>query len=76
MNHWLPRLATMALTALIPLLFSHPVLGQTSASVLPDTPAGRRATELLRLTVDGDEASIRAFLEGSVAPRFRDAFPI
>jgi CubicO group peptidase (beta-lactamase class C family) len=47
-----------------------------AASVLPDTPAGRRATELLRLTVDGDEASIRAFLESSVAPRFRDAFPI
>ena len=48
-----------------------------SATVeLPDTPAGRRAAEMLRLTVEGDDATLRTYIQESFAPRFRDAFPI
>jgi CubicO group peptidase (beta-lactamase class C family) len=47
-----------------------------ASAVLPDTPAGRRAAELLRLSVDGDDASTRAFVEGNFTPRFRDAVPL
>ena len=68
---------------------SAPALAQTPASAaaraeapdaaqldLPDTPAGRRATEMIRLSVEGDDATTRAYVETSYAPRFRDAFPI
>ena len=43
---------------------------------LPDTPAGRRAAEMLRLTVEGDDTAIRAYIAEGFAPRLRDAFPI
>jgi len=80
-------LAAVALAA-IPLLLVPPSSGQTAAAGptagaavhasvrLPDTPAGRRAEEMLRISVEGDETSTRAFVAGSFAPRFRDAFPI
>lgn len=80
-------LAAAALAA-IPILLVPPAVGQTAASgpaagvaapsgvELPDTPAGRRAAEMLRISVEGDDTSTRAFIEGSFAPRFRDALPI
>ena len=43
---------------------------------LPDTPAGRRAAEMIRLSAEGDDAATRAYIAESFAPRFRDAFPI
>ncbi|HET9333096.1 MAG TPA: serine hydrolase domain-containing protein [Gemmatimonadota bacterium] len=80
-------LAAAALAA-IPILLVPPAAGQIAASgpatgvaapsrvELPDTPAGRRAAEMLRISVEGDDTSTRAFIEGNFAPRFRDAFPI
>ena len=77
----------VASLAAIPILLVPPAAGQIASAgptagvvqapiVLPNTPAGRRATEMLRISVEGDEASTRAFVEDSFAPRFRDAFPI
>ena len=43
---------------------------------LPDTPAGRRAAEMLRLTVEGDDAARRALVAEGFAPSLRDAFRI
>ncbi|HEU4464792.1 MAG TPA: serine hydrolase domain-containing protein [Gemmatimonadota bacterium] len=43
---------------------------------LPDTPAGRRAAEMLRLTIEGDDAAMRTYIDEGFAPRLRDAFPI
>jgi hypothetical protein len=43
---------------------------------LPDTPAGRRAAEIIRLSAEGDDAGTRSYVEANFAPRFRDAFPI
>lgn len=43
---------------------------------LPDTPAGRRAVELLEVASGDDDATTRAYVENSFAPSFRDAFPI
>ena len=43
---------------------------------LPDTPAGKRTTALLKAVSQGDEASIRKFLEENVEERFRNAFPM
>ena len=45
-------------------------------SELPDTPAGHRAAEMLRIATDGDDAATRAYIENSFAPSFRDAFPV
>ena len=68
--------AALSLVAL-----AEPGVAQTSASAdarfdLPDTPAGRRAAEMIRLAADGDDAETRAYIAESFAPRFRDAFPI
>jgi CubicO group peptidase (beta-lactamase class C family) len=76
-------LVTTALVALFPLLPPRATAAQVQVrdvsdaqAELPDTPAGRRAAEMLRISTDGDEATTRAFIENSFAPSFRDAFPI
>ena len=68
----------LAAAALSALAAFAKALGRTPQArvELPDTPAGRRAAEVLHLTVEGDDATTRAFIESSLAPRFRDAFPI
>ncbi|HET6360421.1 MAG TPA: serine hydrolase domain-containing protein [Gemmatimonadota bacterium] len=43
---------------------------------LPDTPAGRRAAEMLRLTVEGDDAARRALIAEGFSSSLRDAFRI
>ena len=54
-----------------------PAATATDASIeMPDTPAGRRAAEMLRLATEGDDTATRAYIMESFAPRFRDAFPI
>ena len=74
-------LAAVALSALasapaVPALAQAPATSAQARVELPDTPAGLRAAEVLHLTVEGDDATTRAFIESSLAPRFRDAFPI
>jgi CubicO group peptidase (beta-lactamase class C family) len=71
------------LAALFGATVLRPALAQTSLTAaagppveLPDTPAGSRAAELIRLSVEGDDASTRAWIESGFAPRFRDAFPV
>lgn len=75
--------ATAGLAALLPMLPARAAAAQVQAGAvtdarveLPDTPAGHRAAEMLRITTDGDEATTRAYIENSFAPSFRDAFPI
>ncbi len=43
---------------------------------IPDTPAYRRAREIVALVNAGDEARVRAYVETGFAPAFRDAAPI
>lgn len=76
-------LAVATAAALLPGGAPLPALAQTpaasapqSAADLPDTPAGRRAAEMLRLTIEGDDAAMRSYIEEGFAPRLRDAFPI
>ncbi len=46
------------------------------ATALPDTPAGHRAAEELRILNEGDDPATRAHVEEKFSPGFRDAFPI
>jgi CubicO group peptidase (beta-lactamase class C family) len=50
--------------------------GASEGIELPDTPAGRRAAEMIRLSIEGDDETTRAYVDEGFAPRFRDAFPI
>jgi CubicO group peptidase (beta-lactamase class C family) len=52
------------------------VAGNPIAAEFPDTPAGRRAAEELRILNEGDDGTTRAHVEENFAPGFRDAFPI
>lgn len=42
----------------------------------PDTPAGKRAREILGLLNQGDEDAARQYIESGYTPGFRDAFPM
>jgi len=84
MRRPIPILAAAALTTLIPILPVPPAAGQaapgdTAAAApvgLPDTPAARRAADMLKISVDGDDSTTRDYIENGFAPGFRDAFPI
>ena len=45
-------------------------------SKIPETPACKRALEVIDLVNKGDEGKIRAYVKESFAPAFRDAFPM
>jgi CubicO group peptidase (beta-lactamase class C family) len=75
------RAVVIALVALLAttshLLPQEPTaVGNPTAAELPDTPAGRRAAEELRILNEGDDGATRAHVEKNFAPGFRDAFPI
>ncbi len=54
------------------------MLPQFSAEsqTLPDSPAGKRAGEILGLINDSTSKAVEQYIETDFAPRFRDAFPI
>ena len=68
--------------ALIPaLLFTIGPLAQaapkfTDVKPIPDTPALRRAREVLEAINAGDAARVKALVESAFAPAFRDAVPM
>jgi CubicO group peptidase (beta-lactamase class C family) len=84
MRPFFPTFAAAALAALLSIFLVPPAAGQSAAVTspaeagveLPDTPAGRRAAEQVRLSVEGDAATTREYIESSFTPRFRDAMPL
>ena len=44
--------------------------------VYPDTPAGKRAAEIVELMNSGDKAAAQAYIDAHYAPEFKGAFPM
>jgi CubicO group peptidase (beta-lactamase class C family) len=68
------------LCALLLLLTALPVAAQPAPfqddPKLPDTPAYRRALELLELVNANDPAKVRAYIQEAFTPEFRDMVPL
>lgn len=76
------KLRMIAAPALLATLLISAAAAQTGGPArqarwpVPDSPRGRMAGALASVIEAGDEASVRKFFAETVAPEFRDAFPM